>query len=118
MQLGVVLLSGSVALLADTIHNFGDAATAIPLAIAFWLLIRPTSPVRRITASASTPTTICRCTRITEGQRPVPAGVVGHCGTETPIGCAVFTVMASELTVSENCSRGSVRRMRLCSGLA
>jgi cation diffusion facilitator family transporter len=25
-----------VALLADTIHNFGDAATAIPLAIAFW----------------------------------------------------------------------------------
>jgi len=36
LQLVVVLLSGSVALLADTIHNFGDAATAIPLAIAFW----------------------------------------------------------------------------------
>ena len=33
----VVGLSGSVALLADTIHNFGDAATAIPLGIAFWL---------------------------------------------------------------------------------
>ena len=30
------LISGSVALLADTIHNFADAATAIPLAIAFW----------------------------------------------------------------------------------
>src|SRR5262245_577929 len=27
----VVLVSGSVALLADTIHNLGDAATAIPL---------------------------------------------------------------------------------------
>jgi hypothetical protein len=27
--------SGSVALLADLIHNFGDAATAIPLGIAF-----------------------------------------------------------------------------------
>jgi cation diffusion facilitator family transporter len=36
LQLVVVFISGSVALLADTIHNFGDAATAIPLAIAFW----------------------------------------------------------------------------------
>lgn len=35
LQVIVVLLSGSVALLADTIHNFGDAATAIPLGIAF-----------------------------------------------------------------------------------
>ena len=32
-----VLLSNSVALLADLIHNVGDAATAIPLAIAFAL---------------------------------------------------------------------------------
>src|SRR5438445_4475488 len=31
----VVVISGSVALLAETIHNFADAATAIPLAIAF-----------------------------------------------------------------------------------
>ena len=36
LQLVVVFISGSVALLAATIHNFGDAATAIPLAIAFW----------------------------------------------------------------------------------
>ena len=35
LQLGVVGLSGSVALLADTNHNFADAATAIPLWIAF-----------------------------------------------------------------------------------
>lgn len=35
-QAVVVWYSGSVALLADTIHNFGDAATAIPLGIAFW----------------------------------------------------------------------------------
>jgi len=35
LQLTVVLISDSVALLADTIHNFGDAATAIPLWIAF-----------------------------------------------------------------------------------
>jgi cation diffusion facilitator family transporter len=37
LQLVVVLLSGSVSLLSDTIHNFGDAATAIPLGIAFAL---------------------------------------------------------------------------------
>jgi cation diffusion facilitator family transporter len=34
-QVGVVALTGSVALLADTIHNIGDAATAIPLWVAF-----------------------------------------------------------------------------------
>ncbi len=36
-QLVIVLLSGSVALLADTIHNFSDALTAVPLWIAFAL---------------------------------------------------------------------------------
>jgi divalent metal cation (Fe/Co/Zn/Cd) transporter len=34
-QTAIFLASGSIALLADLIHNFGDAATAIPLAIAF-----------------------------------------------------------------------------------
>jgi len=34
-QFFVVIASSSVALLGDTIHNFGDAATAIPLGIAF-----------------------------------------------------------------------------------
>jgi cation diffusion facilitator family transporter len=37
IQLAIYLASGSVALLADLIHNFGDAATAIPLGIAFLL---------------------------------------------------------------------------------
>ncbi|MQA10850.1 MAG: cation diffusion facilitator family transporter [Pseudonocardiaceae bacterium] len=35
LQAVVVLLSGSVALLADTLHNAADALSAIPLAIAF-----------------------------------------------------------------------------------
>lgn len=39
-QVVVVAMSGSVALLADTIHNIGDAATAIPLYIAFWFARR------------------------------------------------------------------------------
>lgn len=36
-QVAVFVVSGSVALLADLIHNFGDALTAIPLGIAFFL---------------------------------------------------------------------------------
>jgi cation diffusion facilitator family transporter len=41
MQMVVVSVSGSIALLADTIHNFGDAATAVPLWVAFSLVRRP-----------------------------------------------------------------------------
>ena len=40
-QLVIVVVSGSVALLADTIHNFTDALTAIPLWIAFAIGRRP-----------------------------------------------------------------------------
>ena len=40
LQLVIVFLSGSVALLADTIHNFADAGTSIPLWIAFALARR------------------------------------------------------------------------------
>jgi cation diffusion facilitator family transporter len=36
-QGAVFVLSGSVALLADLIHNVGDALTAVPLGIAFFL---------------------------------------------------------------------------------
>src|SRR5574341_2082782 len=36
-QVAVVAISDSVALLADTIHNFSDALTAIPLGLAFTL---------------------------------------------------------------------------------
>ncbi len=36
-QVAIFAVSGSVALLADLIHNFGDALTAIPLGIAFFL---------------------------------------------------------------------------------
>jgi cation diffusion facilitator family transporter len=43
LQVVVVAFTGSVALLADTIHNFADAATAIPLAIAFWFARKPPS---------------------------------------------------------------------------
>ena len=47
LQIGVVMRSGSVALLADAIHNCADAATAIPLGIAFLLMRR--KPTARFT---------------------------------------------------------------------
>lgn len=41
LQAVLVVVTGSVALLADTIHNFSDALTAIPLWIAFVIGRRP-----------------------------------------------------------------------------
>src|SRR5450432_4082478 len=37
IQVAVYAMTGSVALLADLIHNFGDALTAVPLGAAFLL---------------------------------------------------------------------------------
>ena len=37
VQAGILVLTGSVALLADLIHNVGDALTAVPVGIAFLL---------------------------------------------------------------------------------
>lgn len=47
IQLVVVLLSSSIALLGDTLHNFADALTAVPLGIAFTVGRR--APTRRFT---------------------------------------------------------------------
>jgi cation diffusion facilitator family transporter len=47
LQILVVIISGSVALLADTVHNVSDALTAVPLWIAFVIGRRP--PNRRYT---------------------------------------------------------------------
>jgi len=47
IQAVVVVLSGSVALLGDTLHNVADALTAVPLLIAFRLARR--APTKRFT---------------------------------------------------------------------
>jgi cation diffusion facilitator family transporter len=47
LQIGIVTLSGSVALLADTVHNIGDTLNSIPLLIAFYLARR--AATRRFT---------------------------------------------------------------------
>jgi cation diffusion facilitator family transporter len=46
-QAVVAVLSGSVALLGDTLHNIADALTAVPLLVAFALARRP--PTKRYT---------------------------------------------------------------------
>ena len=46
-QVIIVYYTGSIALLADTIHNFGDALTAIPLLFAF--LLARWKPTKRFT---------------------------------------------------------------------
>jgi cation diffusion facilitator family transporter len=40
-QAAVTAASGSVGLLADTVHNFADALTAVPISLAFWAARRP-----------------------------------------------------------------------------
>jgi cation diffusion facilitator family transporter len=40
LQIGIVAFSGSVALLADTLHNLGDTLNSIPLLAAFYLARR------------------------------------------------------------------------------
>ncbi|MAU01654.1 MAG: hypothetical protein CL608_31335 [Anaerolineaceae bacterium] len=47
LQVVIVVMSGSVALLADTAHNIGDGLNSIPLLIAFYLARR--LPTRRFT---------------------------------------------------------------------
>ncbi len=47
IQAVIVVISGSVALLGDTLHNLADALTAVPLLIAFSLARRPAN--RRFT---------------------------------------------------------------------
>ena len=44
LQVVIVVFTGSVALLADTVHNFGDAATALPLWAAFTMSARQPTP--------------------------------------------------------------------------
>ena len=47
LQLAIMFVSGSIALVSDSVHNVADALTAVPLGLAFWLGRKP--PNRRYT---------------------------------------------------------------------
>jgi cation diffusion facilitator family transporter len=91
LQAVVFVTSGSVALLADLIHNVGDAATAIPLGIAF--LLRSEVAERRAGLFVVLAIFVSACVagyeavlRLVEPQRPshlvalAVAGAVGFLG--------------------------------------
>ena len=93
IQLAVFVLTGSVALLADLIHNFGDALTAIPLGIAFFL--RSVRGERRAGLAVVLAIFISACVALVETIRRfihpehlshlwvlAAAGVVGFIGNE------------------------------------
>jgi cation diffusion facilitator family transporter len=91
LQVVVFVSSGSVALLADLIHNIGDAATAIPLGIAF--LLRSELAERRAGLFVVLAIFVSACVagyeavlRLIDPQRPdhlvalALAGVIGFAG--------------------------------------
>ncbi len=93
VQAVVFVASGSVALLADLVHNGGDALTAVPLGIAFWLRSRRGEQaagyfvVLAIAASAVVAAVeaivrLAHPTRLTHLSVLVIAGVVGFAGNE------------------------------------
>ena len=87
----VFALSGSVALLADLIHNFGDALTAVPLAIAFLLRSPRAERVAGLFVVAAIFVSACvagieAISRLVHPQAPphlvalAAAGVIGYAG--------------------------------------
>jgi hypothetical protein len=52
VQAAIFVLSGSVALLADLIHNVGDALTAVPFGVAFFLRSVRGEPFAGLNSSA------------------------------------------------------------------
>ena len=91
--------TGSVALLADLIHNFGDAATAIPLGIAFLLRSRarsaapgsPSSP--RSSSAPASP-----ASRRSPAHRPAAVDHLGALAAAGAVGFAGNWVAASVRT--------------------
>ena len=91
IQAAIFVLSDSVALLADLIHNFGDALTAVPLGIAFVLRSERAERVAGLFVVAAIFVSACVAAveavrRLIEPQTPthlwalVGAGVAGYVG--------------------------------------
>jgi cation diffusion facilitator family transporter len=88
-QAAVFLASGSVALLADLIHNSGDAATAIPLGIAFALRSRRAERVAGLAVVLAIFVSACVAGYEAVHRLFVPAGV-SHLGALAAAGVIGF----------------------------
>jgi cation diffusion facilitator family transporter len=93
LQAGVFVASGSVALLADLIHNAGDALTAVPLGVAFFLRSPRAERLAGLAVVAAILISACvalyeTVVRLIDPQSPshlwalAAAGVVGFAGNE------------------------------------
>ena len=93
-QAVVFVLTGSVALLADLIHNFGDALTAVPLGIAFLLrsflaekragyFVVATIFISACVAFAESINRLVNPQHLTHLWALAAAGVIGFLGNET-----------------------------------
>lgn len=93
----VFALSGSIALFADLVHNFGDAATAIPLGIAFLLRSRRAEGVAGLLVVAAIFVSACvagieAIHRLVDPQSPdhlvalALAGALGYAGNQLAAG--------------------------------
>jgi cation diffusion facilitator family transporter len=88
-QAAVYLVTGSVALLADLIHNAGDALTAIPLAIAF--LLRSAVAERRAGYFVVLAILVSACVAAVESvHRLVSSEPIGHLGVLAAAGVIGF----------------------------
>ncbi|HXV04484.1 MAG TPA: cation diffusion facilitator family transporter [Solirubrobacterales bacterium] len=87
----IFLLTGSVALLADLIHNFGDAGTAIPLGVAFLMRSAPAERIAGLFVVAAIFISACvagveAVSRLIHPQEPshlvtlAVAGLIGFAG--------------------------------------
>jgi cation diffusion facilitator family transporter len=85
----VFMLSGSIALLADLIHNFGDALTALPLGIAF--LVRSARAERHAGLAVVAAIFISACVAGVEAvQRLIHPSAPGHLAVLAAAGAIGF----------------------------
>ena len=103
VQTAIFVATDSVALLADLVHNFGDAATAIPVGIAFLLRSFRAEKVAGlfvvgaifVSACFALYATIQRFIdpqELSLSRRAAAAGVIGFLGNELPPRCAYAPV--------------------------
>jgi cation diffusion facilitator family transporter len=88
-QLAIFVLTNSVALLADLIHNFGDALTAVPLAAAFMLHSRRAEDVAGLAVVLAIFVSACVAgvESISRLIHPNPPGHLGALAAAGAIGC-------------------------------
>ena len=83
-QAVIFIATGSVALLADLIHNFGDALTAVPLGIAF--VLRSFVAEKRAGYFVVATIFVSACVALVEVDQPAdpPARISRTCGRSRP----------------------------------